>query len=49
VKDKKAGRKISCLLVSEYAPDTLKMRESVDSFILANDASGFDHLMAEAI
>lgn len=45
----KGQRKISTLLISEYAPDTMKMREVSDSFILTNGADGFEQLMTEVV
>lgn len=47
--EQKQDRRLSCLLISEYAPESLTIRKVVDSFILANGEDGFKHLTKEFI
>lgn len=49
IKEWKQDRRLSCLLISEYAPQGLKIRNAVDSFIVANGEDGFKHLTKEFI
>lgn len=49
IQQAKGGRKVSCLLVSEYGEDSVVLREAVDSFILARSTDDFEHLIKKAI
>lgn len=43
----KGGRRVSCLLISEFSHEVLTIKRFVDSFILANDMGDFNHLIDE--
>jgi len=49
VNNYKGERKVSTLLVSHLSPKVMKMKAVSDSFIIANDSSGFEQLMSKAI
>jgi hypothetical protein len=46
-KSAKGSRRVSCLLISQFAPEATPLKNFVDSFILANGVDDFKHLTEE--
>jgi uncharacterized protein with von Willebrand factor type A (vWA) domain len=45
----KGDKNLSCLLVSQYSPGSTALSRLADSFIVANDRGGFEHLVEQLL